>query len=313
MLNRLTSFFRPKSPVVAKEAPASQTQATPHKSPKPVRRKASGIAAEYRDTFDFRDDMEALSKKNPDQVKVLDIGTSVQGRTISAMQVGTGPVGLVLSAQMHGCEWTGGEAAFGVAEQLLKNRPDLLDKVNVTIVPCANPDSNEVSRGVLNKYRSNVNGTDLARNFPVNWGKNEFTPKESCHELGGTGPAPLSEPESQALEKLTQPEGVKGWLDLHSHGEMLMYPKSERPETYTGLIADMQKAAPNYKEVKMEEYGDVTGTLADYCESKGILHVVGELGTSHQPKGDQKDATIQEGVALGMAFVESMAKDANIA
>ena len=252
--------------------------------------------------------MEALAKQNPGKVKVLDLGKSVQGRTISAMSIGTGPVGLVISGMIHGCEWTGGEAAFGVAEELLKNRPDLLDKVNLTVVPCSNPDSNEVSRGVMRAYRSNVNGVDIARNMPVNWGPNDFTPKKHCHDIGGTGDAPLSEPESQALDKLVKPESVKGWLDLHSYGEMLLHPKSERPEEYQGLIADMQQAAPNYKPVKLEDYGDATGTLADYCESKGIIHVVGELGTTHQPKGEQKESTIAEGVALGVAFVESMAR-----
>jgi len=276
-----------------------------------VRRKATGLAAEYRDHFDFQDEMKALASENPDKVKLLELGHSVKGRVISAMSIGTGPVGLVVSGLVHGCEWTTGEATMELGKRLLKDRPELLDKVTLLAVPVSNPDAHEVSRGVIGGQRANLNGVDPNRNWPVNWGTNANTPKQICHEYGGTGPSPLSEPETQALAELTdQKHNVKGWLDLHSHGEILLTPGNDRPQAYEGLIADMQKSTSKpYKALNIQEFQDIPGSLADYCESKGIIAVGAELGTKHKPRGDEREAVVQDGVNLGMAFVEHFARE----
>ncbi len=288
----------------------SVTLATPEPKPAIIRRKATGIAAEYRDNFDFQDDMKALAQKHPEHVKLFELGKSVQGRVISGMSIGTGPIGLVVTGMMHGCEWTGGEAAFELGKKIAEQRPDLMDKVTLHVVPVSNPDAQEVSRGVLHGYRANVNGVDPNRNWPTNWGTNEITPQKFCHEIGGTGEAPLSEPETQAINKLTGEEyKTKGWLDLHSYGEFFVHPKSERPEKYEALIADMQKTTSKpYDSMKIQDHQDITGSLAEHCESLGIIAVGAELGTKHQPKGEEREATIQDGVNLGMAFVEHLAK-----
>ena len=288
-----------------------QGQTAPEPKPVIVRRKASGLAAQYRDNFDFQDDMKALAQKHPEHVKLFELGKSVQGRVISGMSVGTGPIGLVVTGMIHGCEWTTGEAAFNLGQKIAEERPDLMEKVTLHVVPVSNPDSQEVSRGVLKSHRSTINGVDPNRNWPTNWGTNEITPKEVCHEFGGTGSSPLSEPETQALNKLTgESFKTQGWLDLHSHGEFLVHPDSERPEQYEALIADMREGVKKpYDAKKIQEFQDITGSLAEHCESLGIIAVGAEIGTRHQPKDEEKEATIQDGVNLGMAFVEHLAEN----
>lgn len=310
-----TSKAAPKK--AAKEASATSADSVSLNQPsapsKPViiRRKAYGLAAEYRDNFDFQDDMKALAKKHPDQVKLFKLGESVQGRVISGMSVGTGPVGLVVTGMIHGCEWTTGEAAFELGKKIAKERPDLMEKVTLHVVPVSNPDSQEVSRGVQTRHRATINGVDPNRNWPTNWGTNEVTPKEVCHEFGGTGPKPLSEPETQALNKLTAEEfGVKGWLDLHSHGEFFVHPENDRPEQYEPLIADLQKSTSRpYDSLKIQDHQNITGSLAEHCESLGIIAVGAEIGTRHQPKGEEREATIQDGLNIGMTFVENLANN----
>jgi murein peptide amidase A len=58
--------------------------------------------------------------------------------------------------------------------------------VEVWLVPVANPDASAAG------LRCNANGVDLNRNFPWDW------------RLSDGGPAPLSEPETQALVTLVE-------------------------------------------------------------------------------------------------------------
>ncbi|MBL8342879.1 MAG: peptidase M14 [Rubrivivax sp.] len=77
------------------------------------------------------------------------VGRSQQGRAMVAVVL-TGPRGfdarlptVMLLAQQHGNEPAGGEAALVLAQSLATERSALLDRVNVVIIPRANPDAAE--------------------------------------------------------------------------------------------------------------------------------------------------------------------------
>lgn len=99
----------------------------------------------HAEVFGFLDALAARS----DRIVVDTVGRSQQGRAM-ALAVLSGPRGVdarlptvLLLAQQHGNEPAGGEAALVLAQSLATDRSSWLDRVNVLIMPRANPDAAE--------------------------------------------------------------------------------------------------------------------------------------------------------------------------
>ena len=106
--------------------------------------------------------LDALSLRS-NRVSIETLGRSQQGRAM-VLAVLTGPSGfdvrlptVLLLAQQHGNEPAGGEAALVLAQSLATERSALLDRVNVLIIPRANPDAAE------RFARESVSGIDVNR------------------------------------------------------------------------------------------------------------------------------------------------------
>ncbi len=106
--------------------------------------------------------LDALARRSG-RVSIETTGRSQQGR-VMALAVLTGPRGfnaslptVLLLAQQHGNEPAGGEAALVLAQSLAGERSALLDRVNVVIMPRANPDAAE------RFARESSNGIDVNR------------------------------------------------------------------------------------------------------------------------------------------------------
>ncbi len=130
-------------------------------------------------------------------VSMAVIGKTVQGREIPALFFSKGefalrreqkPIVLVF-CQQHGDEASGKEAALMLAADLLRGGKDILDHLDLILVPSLNPDGSEL------RQRRNANGRDLNRN----------------HVL-------LSEPETLALHHLFQEWFPEITLDVHEYG-----------------------------------------------------------------------------------------------
>ncbi len=99
----------------------------------------------HAEVFSF---LDALARRSG-RVTVETVGRSQQGRAM-ALVVLAGPRGfdaklptVLLLAQQHGNEPAGGEAALVLAQSLASERSALLDRVNVLVMPRANPDAAE--------------------------------------------------------------------------------------------------------------------------------------------------------------------------
>jgi hypothetical protein len=91
------------------------------------------------------------------------VGKSQEGREIPLLLLSSNstfdaknPTVLILG-QQHGNEPAGGEAALALAEQLITQHRSVLDRVNILILPRANPD------GAQNFVRATANGLDVNR------------------------------------------------------------------------------------------------------------------------------------------------------
>ena len=110
------------------------------------------------------------------------LGTSVQGRSIIARAYGTPAGRPVLGVGViHGDEQ---EGLAIVADLKVSKVPA---GVEMWLIDSVNPD------GMAMNIRQNANGVDLNRNWPTNW-------QPIARSNNYSGPAPLSEPETRAVD-----------------------------------------------------------------------------------------------------------------
>jgi len=139
----------------------------------------------------------------PVPVQTLTLGRSVRGRPITAVEFGDPAARrkLLVVGCIHGDE----PAGIAIARQLERLTPP--PGTDVWVIENLNPD------GTAANTRQNANGVDLNRNFPYNW-----QPLESPGALMYSGPASLSEPESQlAFDFLNK---VRPTISIWYHQQM---------------------------------------------------------------------------------------------
>lgn len=249
---------------------------------------------------------QAYAASHPHLVKLETIGTTWEGRELIALtitdnvaQAATKPA-LLYTGTMHAREWVGHELAIGFVRHILENMdydPTIqyaLQRATLYVVPCMNPDGLEFSRNHYSFWRKNkrINedgsfGVDLNRNFPVGFKKIE----ESTSNVYA-GPAPLSEPESQALKQfIDQHDNITLYLDYHSQGNVFFPAHNFHHEDSwdtTDLNTLCANMAYEIRKVSNRVYGIhqgkppaklVSGSAREYCYAKGILAAVVEVGT----------------------------------
>lgn len=176
--------------------------------------------------------------RDPFTVKVLRIGKRRDGSR----------TGVFIYAQEHAREWVTPLVALETAARLLYNyrthKPtrELVDNLDIFILPSVNPDGGHYSFYDYNLQRKNlVNhggpayadpalrnqwGVDLNRNFAEGSVHEGYT-GGSTNPLSSTyaGPAPLSEPEARNEVWLVENfPNIKFAMNVHSHGGYFMWP-----------------------------------------------------------------------------------------
>jgi protein MpaA len=104
---------------------------------------------------------------------------------------------------IHGDEAQGTDVIHRLLREI-PAMPQLLARTRVLAIPNANPD------GVARRSRTNLGGVDLNRNFPTRW-------RPTAKGRFFSGPHPLSEPESQALQRVIELERPTAIVAFHAH------------------------------------------------------------------------------------------------
>jgi len=182
---------------------------------------------------------------------------SIQGNTLFGIKI-TGPGGgpkpkVVINGCQHAREWVSPMSVCYAAEQLAlgygvdSQITELLDAVEVHIIPISNPDGFlytwSTDRYWRKNRRSNGGGTfgvDLNRNWSYQWGGASTSSSGSSDVYKGT--APFSEPETQALRNymntlagtvtcLSEPcaagykcADLRAHLDIHTFAALVLGP-----------------------------------------------------------------------------------------
>jgi hypothetical protein len=237
-------------------------------------------------------------------VEEIKLGETWRGRPLYAWGVGGGPEtpGVLYSSGCHAIEFVGLEQSAAIVGKLVKERADLLDKVRVWFFPVMNPDGHyrvieQIRKRRCPLVKTNARRVDLNRNFPVGFHephKGGMMAGSHRKLINYHGPSPISEPESQALEKLVGLSKSSIALALHAFGESIRFPpchttvKSPDHNLCMSIAAGMAKRQPSpYKTGPEYElyltYGDINDWL--YYDKKvlSFLLEIGSFGMSKQP------------------------------
>lgn len=205
---------------------------------------------------------------------VFSIGTSVQGRGITAYSFGTGASTILFVGATHGDE----TSSANILRQLidyLESRGGVPAGKTVTIIPVLNPD------GYAANQRTNARNVDLNRNFPANnWKRSVIMPGGARNTNGG-GKKPLSEPESAALANFVLNHRPKLVLTYHAVAGLVIPNGSGNSSTLARLYdrqSNVGYSAGSENE-SVFQY-DTTGAFEDWLHDKaGIPALLIELWT----------------------------------
>ena len=206
--------------------------------------------------------------------RIASIGTSVQGRAISAYYFGTGPKKVVFYGAMHGNEANTRALLYSFINNLETRFDEIPKDKTIIVVPALNPD------GVASGSRLNANGVDINRNFATaSWRSDASYPGGNNVE-GSGGTEPFSEPETRAIRDLILREGPVLVISYHSAANIVISNgagiANSQGSAYAGLSGYAYVAD---SDAEGEFSYSVTGSFGEWSASIGRPALIVELGT----------------------------------
>jgi len=199
----------------------------------------------YRTKAQYISLFEAFAQTYPNLVKSETIGRTVRNNPVKMYRIGNPNGGKVFfDGQIHGQSFVSSELLYLFAKWLLESDDPLairiLERNCVLLVPIINYDLDA---------RVNVNGVDLNRNFPTNWGE---TGSSTPGDWEYRGLSPASEPETQAIVSVFVNEKPVFYINHHNWGGPYMASKcrdaaqqSYQNSIYNAYVAlAQQRGAP---------------------------------------------------------------------
>ncbi|MBW2441978.1 MAG: immune inhibitor A [Deltaproteobacteria bacterium] len=191
--------------------------------------------------------LNKIQGKYPHLCQLKTIGQSIQKRPMLAMGLtnekikGQKPQVLFVATH-HAREWVATEMAMRLIKYLTANFgadarvTDLLNTVEVWVIPVGNPDGYQYTFTNERLWRKNLrdndgdgeitlaDGVDLNRNFSAHWGLDEEGSSSDPADGTYRGTAPNSEPETRAVVDFIEDNDFKFVISYHTHGNLILYP-----------------------------------------------------------------------------------------
>ena len=304
----------------------------------------------YDEPGGIRDQLYAAARNNPQLVKLEVLGHTGQGREIIAVKLtqgargqrdGTRPAVLYSSTQ-HAREWISTE----VNRRLMNHYIDgwrandrevrkLLQTTELWFILVANPDGYQYTFDHERLWRKNLrdnngdgqtqvgDGVDPNRNFPNHWGYDEEGSSSIQSSDTYRGPAPMSEPETQAMVGLLDRIGFAFQVNWHSNGQWLLYAEGWQTSTPTADDPIYYAMSGNLDAPAIAEFhpglsSDVlyvtNGETTDYAHAvTGALAWTPELSEGCDGCGfvfPDDDALVQAEFERNLPFASSVANSA---
>ena len=266
-------------------------------------------------TYDsMTEDIIMLSIGHEDILAYEPIATTSQGRNVWLIKFGNldAENKILITASIHAREYMTSQLVMRMLEEYVINFDipgadgctyrQAFDSVCFYILPMINPDGVSISqfgidgatqestknwlqsfnsRNKLTQIKSNANGVDLNRNFPLGFGLGpnvSSTPSLSHYP----GSCPFSEAETQAIGILLNENDFVTCINYHSMGNVIYYGASTNsPEVASGCnnMANIVQAINGYRK---EYCGNAIGSFADYFGTvENAPSVTIEIGTAN--------------------------------
>ena len=203
---------------------------------------------------------EGLVKRYP-FIRRRTIGQSVMGRPLELLIIGGGSKKVCYNASHHANEWITTPVLMKFLEQYAKayvNRgridyeyaENLYNRCQLYVVPMVNPDGVDLVNSAIPEngyyyrqaarysgyypeipfpsgWKANINGVDLNLNYPASWNLAREIKSGLGYTMPGprdyVGVAPLSQPESYAMYRLTINNDFLLTLSYHTQGEVIYW------------------------------------------------------------------------------------------
>jgi Zinc carboxypeptidase len=299
----------------------------------------------------FRDQMHAAARDHRGIVKLVQLGTTYQGRELLALKLTAGARGVpdgrrpavLYSSTQHAREWIANEVNRRLMNWYIDRwRADdpeikqLLETTELWFILVANPDGYEYTFDVERLWRKNLrdnnndgeitvgDGVDPNRNFPNHFKYDEEGSSSITSSDTYRGPAAVSEPETRAMKGLLDRIGFEFQVNWHSNGQWLLYaegwqiatPTADDP-IYFALSGNLDR--PAIRDFHPGLSSDVlyvtNGETTDYAHaSTGALAWTPELSAGCPNCGfvfPDDDALVQEEFERNLPFALSVAKSAD--
>ncbi|MGE0870363.1 MAG: M14 metallopeptidase family protein [Kofleriaceae bacterium] len=290
--------------------------------------------SDYRDLEEVTAYLDRLVDRHPSLSAKRDLGASVEGRSIAALEIGRGGnQTIVLNGGQHAREWVSVMVPMCIADRILESHDRdprlrrILDTVSFVIVPVVNPDGYVHTWTVDRYWRKNRRGgygVDLNRNYDVGWGGAGSSPDRSSPNYRGEHPS--SEPETQAMRSLFERANVAAHIDFHSYSQVIVYPWSYQraePDDRTAFEAIAARMSEALEARQGQPYAirpgsqlktGAGGTLGDWAYgATGALSFLIELRPANGPGGfvlppEQIVPTCEESLAAVLELAESISE-----
>lgn len=230
------------------------------------------------------------------------IGTSVEGRSIYSVSVGTGTSNILIVTGLHAREPAGTAYLMSQLVDLVtayesgdERTERLLSMFSIVSVPCGNPDGRAMLDNADNTdWRANANGVDLGLNFPASCaGQYSFSSHQALHETmsgssGYAGDYLGSEPETIAL---------MGWLEEYIDNAVI----------YVGYEQYGRLIYPESSYLTGSEYRsslDLAEDLARFLSREDASYKVDDSRTYLRGWGDGSAADYAAELGQGLLFSE---------
>ena len=282
--------------------------------------------ADFHSYATLESELLGINASQPNLASLKIIGTSIENRSIYALRVteGGGNKPNVWFDGLHESnEWMSLEETIYLVHYFLANAnvnprvDNILRKANVWFIPLVNPDGYEYSRVHDNLWRKNRHdngdgtfGVDLNRNYAYEWAPGGRT--YLSDNLEYPGPAPFSEPESQAMRDFAIANPPVFSLSYHTAGGWILFPWSYTPQPsssdglFRGIALEMS-AFNGYKLLQEGRSNHVKpGNADDWLYKKfGTLAYTVELGPAFSSQdNNQIDAVLTSNIEPALLGTE---------
>lgn len=253
----------------------------------------------YHDFTTVAEHLQQILAKYPKLTKLEAYGKSKEGRPLYALRVATNnnQPAVMLTAATHGNEIITVEVLFGVLDSLLagyttsSRAKQIIDGHQIYFLPVINPD------GYVKQQRF-ANGVDPNREYPYP-DKPNRTPNECI----------------SAVMNFFSAHKIKGSIDFHSFGGLIMYPWAYTEEAPDHQDDQAFEATTKYMaQANSYRHGQISkilypapGSSADYYYWKNRTLALGiEVAGAHAPPAAQIPKHVEANLESTLRFLETV-------